>query len=267
MSPELKGPGFQPNFSCDYSVVIPRPLPEVFAVLGTSAGHERVCRLSKLCTKFELLGEEETISLPMEDDYALSKVHVRTLPANSEANAGENASCSLPRQPFTMTETVPLVFGLLKSNVILKGTLTWDSKALPGAAVALYESESNSGIQVWKLRTFEQVDGNTNSTRVSERIEGICPKWLKVIVQREAEKGHVCVYRFVSFVFLDLTNACLVHTWIRIIPCLRLRQVQYHLTVLTEVIAEIPLHSSAILQHHRAPSAQTIPIHVRHNFP
>lgn len=47
MSPELKGSDFQPNFPCNYSVVIPRPLPEVFVVLGTSTGHDHLCHLSK----------------------------------------------------------------------------------------------------------------------------------------------------------------------------------------------------------------------------
>lgn len=61
-----------------------------------------------------------------------------------------------------MTETVPLVFGLLKRNVILNGTLTWDSKALPRAAAALYETIKfrDSCPGVWKLQTFEQVEGN-----------------------------------------------------------------------------------------------------------
>ncbi|KAE9402891.1 hypothetical protein BT96DRAFT_855197 [Gymnopus androsaceus JB14] len=197
-SDNLKGPGFKPNFSCAHSVTLPYPLGQVFTTLGTSEGHERVCRLSKLCTEFELLGED-TIAIPR--GAGLGEVHVRTLPsdptaanitASSSSKQPENEDAEsthifLTRQSFTMTETVPLMFGLFKSNVILNGTLTWEANASPNL-VALYETMSNSGIQVWKLRTFEEI--NADTTKVSERIEGVCPKWLKGIVQKEAEKGH-----------------------------------------------------------------------------
>ncbi|KAJ3900804.1 hypothetical protein F5879DRAFT_808527, partial [Lentinula edodes] len=183
-----EGIGFQSNFSCSHSVVLPHSISEVFTTIGTTQGHERVCRLSKLCTNFELLNSD-TVSLPTK--AALSDSHVRTLPTSDSRTAeAQNASedtRTLPRQAFTMTETIPLVFGLFKNDVILNGTLTWDESA----KLALYETESNNGVQVWKLRTFEEVDAN--STRVSERIEGVCPRWLRAIVQREASKGHMCV--------------------------------------------------------------------------
>ncbi|KAJ3847379.1 hypothetical protein EV368DRAFT_51289, partial [Lentinula lateritia] len=181
-----EGIGFQSNFSCSHSVVLPHSISEVFTTIGTTQGHERVCRLSKLCTNFELLNSD-TISLPTK--AALSDSHVRTLPTSDSRTAeAQNASedtRTLPRQAFTMTETIPLLFGLFKNDVILNGTLTWDESA----SLALYETESNNGVQVWKLRIFEEVDAN--STRVSERIEGVCPQWLKAIVQREASKGHM----------------------------------------------------------------------------
>ncbi|KAJ3888302.1 hypothetical protein GG344DRAFT_90019 [Lentinula edodes] len=180
--------GFQSNFSCSHSVVLPHSISEVFTTIGTTQGHERVCRLSKLCTNFELLNSD-TVSLPTK--AALSDSHVRALPTSdsrmAEAQNASEDTRTLPRQAFTMTETIPLVFGLFKNDVILNGTLTWDESA----KLALYETESNNGVQVWKLRTFEEVDAN--STRVSERIEGVCPRWLRAIVQREASKGHITV--------------------------------------------------------------------------
>ncbi|KAJ4477388.1 hypothetical protein J3R30DRAFT_212746 [Lentinula aciculospora] len=178
--------GFRPNFSCSHSVVLPHPIAQVFTMLGTAQGHERVCRLSKLCTNFELLNSD-TVSLPANG--ALSDNHVRTTSSSDSGSAeAQNTSRDariLPRQAFTMTETIPLVFGLFKNDVVLNGTLTWDDTA----KLALYETESSNGVQVWKLRTFEEVDAD--ATRVSERIEGICPRWLRPIVQREASKGHL----------------------------------------------------------------------------
>ncbi|KAJ3739254.1 hypothetical protein DFH05DRAFT_1530527 [Lentinula detonsa] len=180
-----EGVGFQANFSCSHSVVLSHPISQVFTSIGMARGHERVCRLSKLCTHFEMLNSD-TVSLPAK--AALCDSHVRTLPgSDSKPEETQNSLEStrmLPRQAFTMTETVPLLFGLFKNDVVLKGTLTWDETA----KVALYETESTNGVQVWKIRTFEEVDADT--TRVSERIEGICPRWLRAIVQREASKGH-----------------------------------------------------------------------------
>ncbi|KAJ3992409.1 hypothetical protein F5050DRAFT_1699361 [Lentinula boryana] len=181
-----EGVGFQANFSCSHSVVLSHPISQVFTAIGTTQGHERVCRLSKLCTHFETLNSD-TVSLPAK--AALCDNHVRTLPGSDskpeDTQSNSEGTRMLPRQAFTMTETIPLLFGLFKNDVVLKGTLTWDETA----KVALYETESSNGVQVWKLRTFEEVDADT--TRVSERIEGICPRWLRAIVQREASKGHL----------------------------------------------------------------------------
>ncbi|KAJ3830054.1 hypothetical protein F5880DRAFT_1469228, partial [Lentinula raphanica] len=184
-----EGVGFRPNFSCSHSITLPHPISKVFPILGTVHGHERVCRLSKLCTHFELL-DSDTVSIPA--GAALAESHVRTLPSSEEmpgtgfdSVTATRTTRTLARQSFTMTETIPLFMGLLKNDVVLRGTLTWDEDA----RVALYESESSGGVQVWKVRLFEEVD--EDSTRVSERIEGLCPRWMRWIVQREADKGHM----------------------------------------------------------------------------
>ncbi|KAJ3714066.1 hypothetical protein C8R42DRAFT_592050 [Lentinula raphanica] len=185
-----EGVGFRPNFSCSHTITLPHPISQVFPILGTAHGHERVCRLSKLCTDFEL-GESDAVSIPA--GAALAESHVRTLPSSEEmpdtgsdsVAATRTTRTRLARQSFTMTENIPLFLGLLKTDVVLRGTLTWDEDA----RVALYESESSGGVRVWKVRLFEEVD--EDSTRVSERIEGLCPRWMRWIVQREAEKGHI----------------------------------------------------------------------------
>ncbi|KAJ7275073.1 hypothetical protein C8J57DRAFT_1313560 [Mycena rebaudengoi] len=190
-------PGFSPNFSATYSVVLAQPIDAVFAMLATrSAGHERVCRLSSLCTAFELL-EKDVVALSGAES-SLSEVHLRTAPASAstpvdtDANAGEagtgpvdgTAGKLLPRQHFRMTETV-ITLGVIKTAVHLEGTLTWDA----AGKEALYETYTKAqGISVWKLRVFEEVE--ENKTRVSETIQGRCPALLKFIVQSETSKSH-----------------------------------------------------------------------------
>ena len=87
---------------------------------------------------------------------------------------------------------------MFKSKVQLTGTLSWnDSTALsPRTPEALYETVSNGGIVVWKLRTFFQEGDDPNKTRVTERIEGWAPFLLKRIVQSEAAKAH----RYASYI-------------------------------------------------------------------
>lgn len=181
---------FKPNFSSTYSIVLNHPIEEVFSVIGTSEGAERVTRLSGLCSSFELV---ERDAVPIPDDTPLSQVHLRTvsglIPTDAPSNTPERPPRTLPRQHFTLVETVPMLFGLIKKDVHLTGTLTWDYDA----KLALYESCSDSGIFVWKLRTFEEAEGG--KTRVTEKIEGVCPGWLRAIVQQATTKSH----RSVSF--------------------------------------------------------------------
>jgi len=181
-----------PNFFSDYSVVLSVSLQDAFTTLGTSEGHERVCRLSKLCSGFELFQRDE---LALPEGKKLCDVGVRTIPTTVGTQA--EVPSTINRQHFTMEESVPLFFGMFKSKVQLTGTLSWDGSALSTALSsrtpeALYETVSNGGIIVWKLRTFSQEGDDPNKTRVTERIEGWAPFLLKWIVQSEATKAHRC---------------------------------------------------------------------------
>ncbi|RDB25849.1 hypothetical protein Hypma_006716 [Hypsizygus marmoreus] len=175
------GPGFQPNFFSDYSVVLDHPIDRVFSIIGTSAGHERVTRLSGMCSGFELL-EKDAVAIP--ESTSLGDTHVRT--RTSIVESIEPPFRTLPRQFFKLKETVKVFFGLMNMQIVLSGTLTWDE----AAKLALYESKTESGteVMVWKLRRFE-MEGN--KTRVSERIQGRCPSWVRSIVQTQASTGHV----------------------------------------------------------------------------
>ncbi|KAL0067893.1 hypothetical protein AAF712_005061 [Marasmius tenuissimus] len=140
---------FTPNFFHEYSVVLDHPISQVFPILGTAEGHERVCRLSGLCAQFDLL-EKDLVAIPQSSSLARSTV--RTLPA---ASGDDGDTRKLPRQFFTMTESVPILFGLHHSQVHLSGTFTWDEEK----KITLYETHADTGIDVWKLREFTEVEG------------------------------------------------------------------------------------------------------------
>lgn len=164
--------GFKPNFSSTHEVTLDYPLSKVFETIGTAAGHERVTTLSSLASHFELY-HRDVVSL----DKPLDQTNARTKKDEATSNTG------LPRQFFAFQETVPMMFGLVKTVVHLSGTLTWDDEK----KLALYETFSDKGIQVWKIRRFEEIDGKT---RVHEEINGVCQPLLKAIVEKETRKAH-----------------------------------------------------------------------------
>lgn len=171
---------FKYNFFHEYSVVLDHPLDAVFLLLGQGDTMDQVVRLSDLCSSFEL-GDKDTVTLT--DDLPLADSRVRTFPSAPPDATGR----TLPRRAFRLIETVPVLFGLFHKSVEIVGTQTWDDDA----KVALYESITDIGVQVWKLRRFEEVeDGGTKKTRVSETIRGKAPSLLKLIVQKETERSH-----------------------------------------------------------------------------
>lgn len=130
------------------------------------------------------------VILPVPDypeGRRLSEVGVRTASGTTASDDGSTTNTghykTLTRQHFVLEETVSIVFGLYKKEVNIVGTLTWDNSVLSSSsasssgddspAEALYESLSDSGgVLVWKLCTFEKVDGEPDKMRVTERIEG-----------------------------------------------------------------------------------------------
>jgi hypothetical protein len=168
------------NFTSENAVTLNHPLSVVFSKLAEPAGLSSTIGLSTLARDFTLL-EQDSIALP--SSTSLSHLRARTLPpATAPAESGHRL---LPRQAFKFREEVPIAGGLFKQSVHLAGTQAWDRDA----RVALYEALSEGqGITVWKLREFEELpDGNT---RVKERIEGICPAWMRLLVQPLARKAH-----------------------------------------------------------------------------
>ena len=208
-SPDLP----KPNFFSNHIVTLPLPLHQTFPILGTSEGHERICRLCKVVTGVELLQQDTVYAGP----YGLGDgTRFRTLgPGATPATAaGDNrdhepGGKKVHRQHFTMTETVPLLFGLIKSHVRLTGTYCWgDLEEGATSAYTVHETIADGvGITIRKLRFLEEAEVNVGEgkekvkgTRVTERIEGWAPAWARPIAQYVCANVHRSVFPFSSFV-------------------------------------------------------------------
>jgi len=180
------------NFHHEYSIVLDHPISEVYPILAHGAKMEHVVRLSSLCVNFELLYADVVVP---PDSAPLAISRVRTEPAFISSTGEGEGEKGLPRQYFRLNETIPLAFGLTHKKVAIVGAQTWDEDA----KVALYESVTDQGIVVWKLRAFKEIEEDgRKKTRVVETIKGSCPVWLKLIVQKETAKSnkvHMQKYR------------------------------------------------------------------------
>lgn len=174
------------NFSCDYEVVLDHPIDEVFKVLGNGDNVEAVVRLSSICTTFETFTDKsDFVATP--NDAPLSATRVRTLPSAPPSGQGNTQPKLYPRRHFHFCERVKILWGIASTDVHLYGTHTWDE----AGRVALYETKSPQGVEVWKLRRFEEVEKEgTKGTKIMESIRGTAPVLLKSIVQKEATQQH-----------------------------------------------------------------------------
>lgn len=170
------------NFRSDYSVVLDHPLSATFPVLAHGDQIERMVRLSDLCSGFDLFDSDKVVT---PGAAPLAESRLRTEPPATDTTApGPDV---LPRQYFRLQETIPLLFGLAKTKVEITGSQTWDDNT----KTALYETVTDHGIVVWKLRQFKEIEEDgRKKTSVIETIKGTCPGWMKLIVQREVTKGH-----------------------------------------------------------------------------
>ncbi|KAJ7497630.1 hypothetical protein FB451DRAFT_1550452 [Mycena latifolia] len=167
---------FKPNFDSEFNVTIQKPLSTVFPILGTNEGLGPHILLSSLASDFVALTQDNvTVSGNLEDAF------VRTAPAVA-AGAG-----TFPRQNFKYKETIKIIPGLSFLDVVvnLQGTFTWDEDK----NLALYETSSDKGVVVRKIRRFEEVDGGA-ATQVSEVINGQCPLLLQPVTQKTARDAH-----------------------------------------------------------------------------
>ena len=169
------------NFTSDYSIVIDHPISEVFPVLGHGDKMKEVVLLYDSCPEYVYL-ECNRVPKPSWEP---------TPPANFTPSAPAlpegDPQPSIPRQMFRLYEEVHIFPGLTK-RIEINGAQVWDDDA----KVVLYESSTEMGVHVWKLRKFEEIDGDNGKkvTKVTENIYGKCSWWLKSIVQSETRRGH-----------------------------------------------------------------------------
>jgi hypothetical protein len=185
---------FTPTFSAEHSTIVPKPLSEVFEKLGTASAHVEVCRLSSLCTAINLK-EKDAVALA-SGKFVENSDFLRT-PASSPEEL-KAASRVAHRQHFNLEETIPVAFGLIKSKVMIRGTLTWtqpEALALEsgGPLYAVYESEVIGGfaIRIYRLRKMEATEeGDSSATKVTEFLYGVGPSYLNFLIAKEAATKH-----------------------------------------------------------------------------
>lgn len=193
----------KPNFLSNHTVTLPLPLHQTLSILGTSEGHERICRLCKVVTGVVLLQQDTVYTGPggLGDGTRFRTLDPSAAPALA---AGDNrdhgfGGKKVHRQHFTMTETVPLLFGLIKSHVRLTGTYCWaEFEEGATSAYTVHETIADGvGITIWKLRLLEEVEVDpgegqekVKGTRVTERIEGWAPAWARPISQYVCASVH-----------------------------------------------------------------------------
>ncbi|KAH8830304.1 hypothetical protein DL96DRAFT_1592374 [Flagelloscypha sp. PMI_526] len=164
---------FKPNFSSTKTLTLPYPIEKVFSVLGSDQSALcKVVLLSNIASDCELL-EQDTVTV----DGPLEKALVR------EQAAGPG----FPRQHYKYKETIKIIPGISLFDVVvnLPGTNTWDEKN----KVVLFETASDQGVAVVKVRTFTEINGGA-ATQVTETITGQCSWWLQSIVQKQVDATH-----------------------------------------------------------------------------
>lgn len=169
------------NFTSEYSVIIEHPLSKTFPVLGHGDTMKEVVLLYDNCPEFVYL---ECDRVPKPDWEPIPPANFsRDAPAVAE----NDTTPSIPRQFFRLYEEVHILPGLTK-RIEINGAQVWDDEA----KVALYESATAMGVIVWKLKKFEEVEGENGkkATKITENIYGKCSWWLKSIVQNETRRGH-----------------------------------------------------------------------------
>lgn len=189
---------FTPNFSAKHSALIDATLSAVWEKLGTAAAHTDVCKLSSLCTKIDI-GEEDVVELGSEGKVEGLSFLKKEIAAAGDQADGKKARAR--RQNFSLEETVPVLFGAIKSKVNIRGTLTWvdptpEALASSGPLYSVYESEVVGGlaIQIYRLREMRVVDeGGKQLTRITESLYGVGPGYLNWLIAKEAVEKHKCV--------------------------------------------------------------------------
>jgi hypothetical protein len=182
-----------PNITSKYSIIIDRPLSEVFQVLarGDPESLERTWRGAPLCTDFTLL-HEDMVAFPASTPRL--NVRIRSLQSHTDSGVEHEGLRILPRRFFQFEETATMLFGYVSRKVTINAAVAWDDDARVGYYEGVVEGPS---LNIWKVKEFEEVGGGEGEdegkkprTKVTETLAIICPWWMHFYVQPEALRSH-----------------------------------------------------------------------------
>lgn len=159
------------NFTSEHSITLAYPLDRCMQVLASPESLEPVMALNSLARNIQISKPECIAPASLRETR-----DTQLLPTATEG---------IERTAFSMEEMVPLLFGLYTRTVVIKGVQTWDKEQ----QCCLYESQAHGpDVTIHKLREFADLGGG--KTQVKERIEGLCSKYLKGIVEKECRNAH-----------------------------------------------------------------------------
>ena len=175
-------------FDSRHKVVLPLPIPDVYNKFSSLEGVARFASLSPMCHSFEIVSTDQIVlhkstelARQSLDDLAASCPTYDMVKPRQSSVSGEVCT----RIHFNLVERVPLLFGLLKTDVVIFGTQIMSHML----NLHIYESNANQGlVKIYKLRRFSEVE--EQATKVEELIVGETKWLLRRYTQASCRKGH-----------------------------------------------------------------------------
>ena len=175
-------------FDSRNTVVILSSAEHVYTTLSSEENFARVMHLSPTCHSVKVVSTDQvSVHLPSVlsdgslDDIAANRPLYHTVPNDHSSDA--SATCT--RVCFEMVERVPVLFGMIKNNVTIRGTQIMSSSQ----KFHIYESDANKGlVKIYKLRRF--VAKEQQKTLVEELICGTTYKILRRYTQTACRAAH-----------------------------------------------------------------------------
>ena len=175
-------------FDSRHNVVVPLPVSDVYHQSSSPEGVARFARLSSMCHSFEILSTDQIVLHKTNelagrslDDLAASRPTYDVMEPIQSSMSGE--ACT--RIHFKLIERVPLLFGRLKTDVVILGTQIMSHLL----NLHIYESNANQGlVKIYKLRRFVQVE--EKATNIEELVVRETKWLLRRYTQASCRKGH-----------------------------------------------------------------------------
>ncbi len=168
-------PNSTPHWSFELSTTLDRPLNEAVARLAGVNNFEACMKLNPTCTEYAVVKRDRVV---VKGD--LSTARVREFPSAPEGNdtSGDEGTKEYERVFFTAKGKIKMLWGLLSTTVLDRGTYVWDEETKTGLWEATGTDNPKNEIWVKKVMKFTE-DGPTK-TKVVEAVEGHCPSPLPI---------------------------------------------------------------------------------------